>query len=282
MTLKFNQIKWIHFSPILKSLLFWILFLFSLFLIGVFICPIFPTQWERFIYGIFGTIAAIGITWVFVKWEGKSFRDYNLVWKRNTLLNFSMGLVIGVILLLFIIGLLVLFSDIELVASINKWNIAQLFWMLAIIPLALMEEIAFRSYPFLELNNRYGFRLTQWFVAIAFASYHIVQGWNISTSFFGPAIWAFVFGLGAIFSRGIALPTGTHVALNIGQQVFGMQGENSNAIWFLKHPEGSSAEAIARTDQVGLLAQILVLVLAIWATEFYIRKNQLNLKDSSL
>ncbi|MBL0236405.1 MAG: hypothetical protein IPQ02_07255 [Saprospiraceae bacterium] len=93
---------------------------------------------------------------MFVKWEGKSFRDYNLVWKRNTLLNFSMGLVIGVILLLFIIGLLVLFSDIELVASINKWNIAQLFWMLAIIPLALMEESNLESYPFWRLNHRYG------------------------------------------------------------------------------------------------------------------------------
>ncbi len=274
MTLKFNQIKWIHFSPILKSLLFWILFLFSLFLIGVFICPIFPAQWERFIYGIFGTMAAIGFTWLFVNKEGRAFRDYNLVWKRNTLLNFSMGLVIGVILLLFIIGLLVFFSDIEMVASINNWNIAQLFWMLAIIPLALMEEIAFRSYPFLELNHRYGFRLTQWLVAIAFASYHIVQGWNISTAFFGPAIWAFVFGLGAIYSRGIALPTGIHVALNIGQQVFGMQGENSNAIWVLKHPDGTSAEAIARTDQVGLIAQIMVLILAIMATEFYIRNQK--------
>jgi len=282
MTLKFNQIKWIHFSPILKSLLFWILFLFSLFLIGVFICPIFPTQWERFIYGIFGTIASIGITWVFVKGEGKSFRDYNLVWKRNTLLNFSKGLVIGVVLLLFIIGLLVLFSDIEMVTAINNWNITQLFWMLAIIPLALMEEIAFRSYPFLELNHRYGFRLTQWLVAIAFASYHIVQGWNISTAFFGPAIWAFVFGLGAIVSRGIALPTGIHVALNIGQQVFGMQGENSNAIWILKQPEGSSAEAIARTDQVGLIAQILVLVLAIMATEYYIRSKRITIRESSL
>lgn len=269
-------------NPFIKSLLYWVLFMLSLLIVGGLISPIFPKEWERFVYGIFGTIASIGITWLFVNWERKSFRDYNLVWKRNTLLNFSMGLVIGVFLLLFIIGLLVLFSDIELFASINKWNIAQLFWMLAIIPLALMEEIAFRSYPFLELNHRYGLRLTQWFVAIAFASYHIVQGWNISTAFLGPAIWAFVFGLGAIVSRGIALPTGIHVALNIGQQVFGMQGENSNAIWILKQPEGSSAEAIARTDQVGLLTQILVLVLAIWATEFYIRKNQLNLKDSSL
>ncbi len=269
-------------NSIIKSLLYWVLFILSLLIIGGLISPLFPKQWERFVYGIFGTMAAIGITWLFVNWEGKSFRDYNLVWKRNTLLSFSKGLVIGVVLLLFIIGLLVLFSDIEMVASTNNWNIAQLFWMLAIIPLALMEEIAFRSYAFLELKHRYGFRLSQWLVAIAFASYHIIQGWNISTAFFGPAIWAFVFGLGAIYSRGIALPTGTHVALNIGQQVFGMQGENSNAIWFLKHPEGSSAEAIARTDQVGFLAQILVLVLAIWATEFYIRKNQLNLKESSL
>ena len=94
--------------------------------------------------------------------------------------------------------------------------------------------------------------------------------------------WAFVFGLGAIVSRGIALPTGIHVALNIGQQVFGMQGENSNAIWILKQPKGSSAEAIARTDQVGLIAQILVLVLAIMATEYYIRSKRITIRESSL
>ncbi len=270
----FNTVELRHLNPIIKSLLYWVLFMLSLLIVGGLISPIFPEQWERFIYGIFGTMAAIGITWLFVNKEGRTFRDYNLVWKRNILFNFSKGLVIGVVLLLFIIGLLVLFSDIEMVASINNWNIDQFFWMLAIIPLALMEEIAFRSYPFLELNNRYGFRLTQWLVAIAFASYHIVQGWNISTAFFGPSIWAFVFGLGAIYSRGIALPTGLHVALNIGQQVFGMQGENSNAIWFLKHPDGTSAEAIARTDQVGLIAQIMVLILAIMATEFYIRNQK--------
>lgn len=260
-------------NPILKSLLYWVLFMLSLLIVGGLISPIFPELWERFIYGIFGTIAAIGITWLFVKGEGKSFREYNLVWKRNTLFNFSKGLVVGVILLLFIIGLLVLFSNIELVSSTQTWNIGNLFWILAIIPLALMEEIAFRSYTFLELNHRYGFRLTQWLVAIAFAFYHIVQGWNISTAFFGPAIWAFVFGLGAIYSRGIALPTGIHVALNIGQQVFGMQGENSNAVWVLKHPEGTTAEAIARTDQIGLITQIMVFVIALISTEYYIRSK---------
>lgn len=166
-----------------------------------------------------------------------------------------------------------MFSNIELVSSTQTWNIGNLFWILAIIPLALMEEIAFRSYTFLELNHRYGFRLTQWLVAIAFAFYHIVQGWNISTAFFGPAIWAFVFGLGAIYSRGIALPTGIHVALNIGQQVFGMQGENSNAVWVLKHPEGTTAEAIARTDQIGLITQIMVFVIALISTEYYIRSK---------
>ena len=78
------------------------------------------------------------------------------------------------------------------------------------------------------------------------------------------------------------MPTGIHVALNIGQQVFGMQGENSNAIWILKQPEGSSAEAIARTDQVGLMSQIIILVLALIATEYYIRSKRMTLKESGL
>jgi len=37
----------------------------------------------------------------------------------------------------------------------------------------------------------------------------------------GPGIWALVFGLGAAWSKGIALPTGIHVALNLSQQVVG-------------------------------------------------------------
>lgn len=62
-------------NPILKSLLYWVLFMLSLLIVGGLISPIFPELWERFIYGIFGTIAAIGITWLFVKGEGSHFEN---------------------------------------------------------------------------------------------------------------------------------------------------------------------------------------------------------------
>ena len=35
----------------------------------------------------------------------------------------------------------------------------------------------------------------------------------------GPGIWALVFGLGAAWSKGIALPTDIHEALNLSQRV---------------------------------------------------------------
>ena len=68
----------------------------------------------------------------------------------------------------------------------------------------------------------FGLRIAQVMTSLAFVGYHIIQGWDVQTAFLGPGIWAFVFGLGAVWSKGIALPTGIHVALNLNQLVFGM------------------------------------------------------------
>lgn len=137
-----------------------------------------------------------------------------------------------------------------------------------------MEEIAFRAYPFLKLNRVFGLRITQFIVALVFAFYHIIQGWDIQIAFLGPAIWALVFGLAAIWSNGIALPTGIHVALNLIQQLTGIKSGAYASIWVLEHEENAPAEAIALADTVGLATQILVLISALFLTEYYLRKKQ--------
>ncbi|RYY60919.1 MAG: CPBP family intramembrane metalloprotease, partial [Chitinophagaceae bacterium] len=56
--------------------------------------------------------------------------------------------------------------------------------------LALMEEIPFRGAPFRHLTTRTGLRTAQFAGAIAFALYHIANGWGIAQSLLGPFIWA--------------------------------------------------------------------------------------------
>jgi membrane protease YdiL (CAAX protease family) len=141
---------------------------------------------------------------------------------------------------------------------------------LAILPLALMEEVGFRAYPFLKLNKSFGLRITLLITALAFGAYH---GWSTYMSFTGPFVWAFVFGLSAIWSRGIAMPTGIHVALNIGQSLVGLSG-NTNPIWKVDYLKVASKADIAKTAHVSLALHLLVLLCAVGLMEIFIRRNK--------
>lgn len=244
-----------------------------LFLSGSQLEPLFPGKWNRFVYGIFGTISAILATWVFLKIEKKSFKDIGLVWERATMIRFFKGILIGIVIFILLIIILLSFTELQLERNTKAFSPWAAFWYLAIVPLALMEEIAFRSYPFLKLNKAFGLRITQIIVAIAFALYHIIGGASVYSAFIGPGTWAFVYGLTAVWSGGIALPTGIHVALNVLQPLTGMKG-GYEPIWILHYKESASEVSIAKVDNVGIAIQLIILVCAVVLTEFYIRKKQ--------
>ena len=149
-----------------------------------------------------------------------------------------------------------------------------MLFYLSVIPLALMEEIAFRSYPFIKLEKAFGLRIAQIIVAIAFAIYHIVTGWNTQLAFIGPGIWAFVFGLAAIHSGGIAVPTGIHVALNSVQSLVGLKTGNYTSLWIIDFKPGTPEMLMSKADTIGIILQITVLLAAIILTEIYIRKRK--------
>lgn len=258
-------------AAIVKSVLFWIIFIALLVAVGMITNIALPAKWERFSYGILGTLAAFTATWILLKVDKKSFADYGLVFQSYTIIRFLNGFVIGTICFGVMVLLLVLFTTLKMERTNTVFSFAASFWYLSIIPLAFMEEIGFRAYPFLKLHKIFGLRITQILVALAFAVYHIVQGWNIQVAFLGPGIWAFVFGLGAVWSKGIALPTGIHVALNFLQQVVGMQGNTEQSFWILKQQENLQVSLIAQTEIMGIVVQVLVLVVAIILTQWYLK-----------
>jgi len=261
-------------AALLKAILYWTLFILLLFIGGMFIVRIFPAKWERFVYGISGTIGSFLAVWALLKLEKKSFCDYGLTWQKNTVLRFTKGLMIGTISFGFIIAILLLFTELKLTRSTKAWDPMMLFWYLAIIPLALMEEVAFRSYAFIKLHEAFGLRITQLIVAIVFALYHLVQGWNWQVAFLGPGIWALVFGLAAVWSKGIAVPAGIHVALNVMQTLFGMKEKAGDHIWSVQLIDHASAAAIEQAQSWGIITQVLVFVVAVILTEFFLRKRE--------
>lgn len=262
-------------KSILKVAGYWILFLMLLIPVTSQLGVIFSTHVHRFTFGIFGAVIALFVTWIFIKSGKRSFAEFNLFWEKDTISKFFKGLAIGIAGFSLITLLLVLFGGLSIQKNpeaINPWS---WLWYLAILPAALMEEIVFRSYAFLKLNKAVGLRLTQFIVLIAFALYHIPVGWSIMTAFLGPGIWALVFGIAAIRSKGIALPTGVHVGLNLTLSILGMS--NGVESFFVTSQVESTSNTIAN-----LTTRILVLLVGILLTEFYIRELTKENKSSEL
>lgn len=260
-------------TALFRVIAYWLVFMVLLYLCGSFLPGFFPAGWSRFIYGISGTLAAWILVRIFLRVESGTASDFGLGLERGSFVRFLIGLLTGTCLFVLILAILLAFTDLELSINPQTPAPAAIFGYLAILPLAWMEEIAFRSYPFFKLNSVFGLHVTQVIVALAFAMYHIAGGQSISSSLIGPGTWAFVFGIAAAWSGGIAMPLGIHIALNVWQPLSGMKG-GLPSLLILQYPNGTS-ESIQKTEgMVGLFIQIGVLATGLVATELFLRKNR--------
>ena len=252
----------------IRVIVYWIAFI-GMYRIGGTLFGFIPTSPHLRGMGnwVSGTVAAFFVTWLFLKWEKNSFRSIGLVWERDTLWRFFQGLLLGAGIFLAMFGMLLTIKGVALEWipwHADGWTLVA---YLGIIPLGIMEEVAFRSYSFRRLKVC-GLRVTQVVTALAFALYHISMGWSVYIAFLGPFAWSFVFGLAAAWSRGIAVPAGIHIAINILQGAMGLKG--SGLICRLKYAPGS----IAAAERMGVILQLTVLAAGIIATEYFIRRKR--------
>lgn len=251
-------------NAVIRSLIFWTLFTSLLFELSL-LTALAPPDWSRLLQALLSTLAGFFLIWLFLKNEKRTFSDIGLVWDRYTLVRFLLGVLAGAAIFAVILLVLLNCTGLELKRSAN--DVTMQTWLdvlLVIIPFAFMEELVFRSYTFLKLEKTYGLLWAQIIVAIAFALYHIVSGWNWQVAFLGPGSWAFVFGLAAFWSRGIALPTGLHAALNFLQVLAGMKAGKAS-LWTL-HLKQNTPYANALTNRVGIGIQITILIVGLIVT----------------
>lgn len=258
--------------PLVRSLLFMVVFTALLFICGN-LRSMFPQPYNFTLYGVLGCLAGLLTARIFQKNQQPSFSFMGLAWEKKTVIRFISGSLIGLSIFLLILLVLLYFSELTIRYDPQSFASDYLFIYLPILPLALMEEIGFRSYPQQKLHQAYGPWVSQWVIAIVFGAYHILNGWSLLSSFAGPFVWAFVFGLAAIWSRGIAVPVGIHFVLNVLQSITGMKG-SKGAVWILDYPPGTEPVLLERTDQIGLIIQVVVLVVALLATYWYTQRNK--------
>ena len=253
---------------ILKSILFCAVFT-GLLIILSFAKGFIPNEFERLTHGIIGTLAALLATVLFLRLDRKRFSDIGLTFERKTVIKFFVGVIIGVVVMGLLATSVIYFSNLEI--KINQGsNLLHFFLMTApLLPLAFMEELGFRAYPLELLKNRVGIRFSIIITSILFALYHIVNGWSIASSFYGPAVWGLLFGLAAIYSKGIAMPTGIHYAANLTTSAFGAKNTTAS-IWTITQPDDIKHEGI---DWSTILPSLALLVFSIICIELYMRRK---------
>ena len=253
--------------PLLSALLLWLLFLTLLFAGAVLFTQNLEGAVNRLVYGAIGTVAALLATAVLLRMNKSAWVDAGLRWDKYTGMRLLAGFAAGLALVGALLLLVFLSTGIRPVPT-HGLGVATLFPLGALLPLALMEEIAFRGYPFVELHRRYGLWLAQVVTALAFAVYHILMGWPLAIALLGPGTWAFVFGIAAARSGGIALPTGIHFGLNVAQALVGLGTATASVTAFqLADANGLIGDTVGeRTTPAGLAAQALFLGTALFLT----------------
>lgn len=270
MTLKFKSSIYVLMVPIAFMA---IILTLAAFPIGL------STEQGRIVSGFLGLSIALGILHVAIKRERSTFQDYQLSIGSKTPKKFFIGFILSITLGGGMILSHVFYSDLQI--SSNFQNLSGFLLMsMILIPLALMEELIFRSFVLTKLCKTYNIWVAQIVVAILFALYHVigVNGQSLASAFMGPGIWSFIFVILALKFKGIAAPTGFHYGLNL---VLASIGDKAGipGIWSLDFKENPSIEALQTHETFGFILHSLLLILGIVAT-IYLQKHMSKVNHS--
>ena len=222
---------------------------------------------KAYVGGCLIIVATLLLVFGFLRIDGGSHRDVGLRFTSKNFLQFVLGVSLGVVLVGSMISALILLTPIEIEASADSDILAVLGASFRVMfVLALMEELAFRSYPLFKLREAWGIRPAIYISSIAFAFYHGLAFDNL----LGPGVWGLFFGWMAISTNSIALPTGFHFGLNWLQALVGMKPQYGASIWELSIGSGSGFVGV---ETLGMAMQLVLLIAGILMIENLVRKQ---------
>ena len=212
-------------------------------------------------------VAILVLIFGLLKIDGGSRHDIGLSFPSKSLLQFVIGIGFGIVVVAIMISALILLTPLEIEASADSEVLAVLGASFVILfVLALMEELAFRSYPLFRLRQAWGIRPAVYVTSIAFALYHGIAFDNL----LGPGVWGLFFGWMAISTNSIALPTGFHLGLNWLQALVGMKPQYGASIWELSIGPSSG---FIDVETLGFLMQVGLLIAGIFIVENLVSKQ---------
>jgi len=259
-----------QFTLMFKATLFCVIFT-GFFAAFSFAKNFFPSSFERLVYGIIGLFAGFITTYLFLKFDKKKFSDIELFFGAKTFVRFFSGVIIGLLIMGFVAFGVMYFTHVEVRPSPKANILSFLLITSPLLLLAFVEELGFRAYPLQILKGKVGIRPSIAITSMLFALYHIANGWSVVSSFLGPAVWGFLFGIAAIYAKGIALPTGIHYAANLTTSAFGTEG-NGLALWIIT-PANTVNTIYYGFDLTIIFPALIVLFIGLIGIELFLIKK---------
>lgn len=214
-------------------------------------------------WGLISSLALYALIRLFLRIDRCSLSDVGLAWTSSSPIRFVAGLGLGVATYAAILlaSSLVL-GPIRLGPGAPPAGPAVALIIAGLTALAVMEELAFRSYAFWTATRTLGIWPAQLLAAVAFSLLHVAYGWPTSTVLLGVFPSAILFGMAALVSGGLALPLGVHLGINVGRW---MTGEADGAgLWTLDTSGLDPERAATLAPLIGAVVPVAV-ALALFA-----------------
>lgn len=169
----------------------------------------------------FFMLVAVCCSWLLLRIDGRSLASVHLlpVAHRHWLQGLT-GMLAGCAMLLItaLFTFMLTGNRWHFKAEVNGISIAIAF--LVCLWSSVVQEFAFRGYPFQTLAEHYGPWVAQGAIAVPFVLMHLRYGMNattILTIVLTTSLGSFLFGLAYIKTRHLALPVGLHLGWNFAQ-----------------------------------------------------------------
>lgn len=172
-------------------------------------------------------------SWALLSVEGRTFKNLHLVPVTKRHWIYWVGGILAGGLLLIITAILTLWMTKDgwrFNFHVSPAHVLIVF--LGCFWSSIVQEFAFRGYPFQALLNKYGPWVAQWVTIVPFTLMHVHVGMKlaeIATIFLTTGLGSLLFGLAFIKTRHLALPIGLHLGWNLTQIMIprsgGMSGE---------------------------------------------------------
>ena len=255
-------------KSIIPALVFLFLGMFLFFLAGTIHLPF---SIDKYAFAFFASVVLYALSIAFIRFENISLSRMNLIPDSGTFKRLCLGLIIGAALTGLMLFVFFSLTPFTVIRNAEQNLIPFLLSTSVFIPLAFMEEVLFRGYPFFRMSQCINIRWAIFSTAVLFGLYHYDGTQNIGFLLLGPGIWGVTFGVAAYLSKSIAVPLGIHISCNLIQALFGLK-EDQAPLWTLTKINAPLSEGI-NPEHLGITMQLLILFASIAVLELTLKSR---------